>query len=378
MDKRSEVKVFDNKIILLFGSGISVEAGFPVSSDLTKDLLNTSIFYKTTSGSYNWGGRNNTDKVLCCNQVYKGLLIVNSYLFKELGKAPNYEEIYYYCRLFVQTRRDEYEDFYKYIEKQSTLILGERIKFDNSGFQKAFFLLHEVCNYIQHFIWNRLSLNIHDTSYLSLLKEIYDLEDTDEINIFTLNHDLVLEKFFSDNNIDYIDGFEKDNSEIDKEVRFWDPEQYKKQSRIKLYKLHGSINWIVFDNESEPEKLGMSNNKDIYHIKKQGQYLIPSNGRPLFLTGTDNKLIDYNSNQFIQFYIQNFTEVLSRYKKIIVSGYSYGDIGINKILRDWLVDGKFIVNVNKEIPKVSFAGNIKSTGKYIQDTFLKDVITIME
>lgn len=375
----------DNKIVFLFGAGISVKAGLPTGQELTEDLLKSKSFFRHSSGIYYWGTKRNcSDKELCCKQIYQGLHFVNAYLFKKLCNAPNYEEIYYYCKILTQKRRTDFDEFYDFIDKNLNLFLKSNNGTDNSGFEEILWLFDEACNYMQQFIWNRLSKKIDDVSYLKSIVDSCLDEEINEVIIFSLNHDLVLEKLLYENEIEYIDGFERKEENPKSDVRYWHPKLFENDNKVKLFKLHGSVNWFDFEKEkdqSKPNRLGIPNINDILHTKDEnGNYQWPAGGKPVFLTGTKNKILDYENNKYIKIVITYFKTKIATIDSLIASGYGFGDEGINTILEDWLSGeiNRKIVNINKSKPDVNFENKITTTGKYIQYSTYEEMKLLLE
>jgi hypothetical protein len=76
-----------------------------------------------------------------------------------------------------------------------------------------------------------------------LILELVNSPQIEQLNIVTPNHDTLVERFLAENGIDFVDGFGKP----DGDVRWYDDYTYDiDQARIRLVKLHGSINWYSF------------------------------------------------------------------------------------------------------------------------------------
>jgi len=134
----------------------------------------------------------------------------------------------------------------------------------------------------------------------------------------------------------YDDGF----SIADGDVRYFNEQGFlTSKSAIQLIKLHGSLNWYRFSSyDSGKQKINYAKslNDDRWHCRNsEGELLANLDGIPRFLTGTKNKLLDYT----IDFYrsLQNkFSEVLYQANIILISGYGWNDIGVNKLLFNWI------------------------------------------
>ena len=59
-------------------------------------------------------------------------------------------------------------------------------------------------------------------------------------DVFTLNHDLLIEAVLSREGVETIDGF----GQPDGDVAWWQPDAFALPSRTFFLKLHGSVNWL--------------------------------------------------------------------------------------------------------------------------------------
>ena len=157
-----------------------------------------------------------------------------------------------------------------------------------------------------------------DTSYLDIYYQLIGSIGIDGLDIFTLNHDTLLE----DNLKEYpiIDGFETfGNSGLYK----WKPSLFDSPSEksIRLFKLHGSIDWFwvsTLSSKGEPvEFLGETVQSyrrfpffvkvdDVSYARNEGHWVInegnieTEDGRPSLLTGQDAKLIAYSNSHYVE------------------------------------------------------------------------------
>lgn len=126
-----------------------------------------------------------------------------------------------------------------------------------------------------------------------------------DLRIFSLNYDLIFETTFNTETERLVDvGFSQKKWTGD----FDDPES---PAKIKLYKLHGSVDWY-FDNTDEEVKLGTQDTI-----------------RPLIVFGSGAKIQSYDP--FLSL-LSNFRHSLKEAKLFVVIGYSFQDKYINNIL----------------------------------------------
>lgn len=137
------------------------------------------------------------------------------------------------------------------------------------------------------------------------------LKLTDSTQIFTLNNDTLLEEAFKITKIDYYSGFENTS---------WKGfSNSKNNSRVILYKLHGSINWQIVKGRLSSD-----------HVSRE------HTAQPVFLVGTPDKFYSYlNDPHFFE--LQNcFKTELDKSQKLIISGYSFNDKAINTRIAQWM------------------------------------------
>lgn len=201
-----------------------------------------------------------------------------------------------------------------------------------------------------------------------------------DFSIFTLNHDLLIERYLNQNSIRFIDGF----GELNKEIHWYKPSTYEQNIKaIRIYKLHGSINWHL---------LRLSSGRDQYAILSENAsvdrprdsngilYFNPL-GRPKFLSGI-NKGILYTTGIYADMHYY-FHKILKTNHTIIMSGYGWRDKGINLKLKDWLNDNEknkifmFYENVEDIEPYMKFYSinhnQLVFMGKWLKDAIVNDV-----
>ena len=194
-------------------------------------------------------------------------------------------------------------------------------------------------NFIQSAVYHKLNITSDQELHLGELKLINELatsKKTTQLNIFSLNHDLLIEQLFKNNGIEFVDGFEQEING----VRYFNPSQFDSSNKIKLYKLHGSINWFEFTRpvrDNIYKNVISSHNKETLYLSQdaEGKLLQAKNTILVFLTGTSNKFRSYSSGIFGDI-ITQFLFALKDTDSIVMSGYGWNDIGINQHLWRWI------------------------------------------
>jgi hypothetical protein len=182
----------------------------------------------------------------------------------------------------------------------------------------------ETVHYIRDVVRGMLKKEPEELNYLSFIREAW--KACEAVDIFTLNHDMVIERYLKKECIPFVDGFGKENGG----VRHWDPSLFENGvKQVRLLKLHGAVNWFLFrprDGMVLDDRVSI---KDGYSWDAEG--LIPMGGHSEILIGTYNKLIDYANEVFIDLRHLFYQFLLSTHH-VVICGYSFSDHGINKML----------------------------------------------
>lgn len=332
----------NDKILLFFGSGVSYLSGLANTDQITNDILRKK-WHEHTDLNFYAGEHPNEHyrKTDITKRIQKFLYILKEfsdpYFRQRRGNDSNYEDLYYLCHQIHDNETTEIDNpllvpfLYQLHNNLVGLDIYPRIPPINKKIDIEY-LSERAISLIQNVVWNSLSTQ-EDPLGLDLILEI--VEKLNIINIATLNHDLLVEKLLDLNKIDYCDGFGKPEGEI----RYFSPDSYDIEEKIKLYKLHGSLNWYRFREEKNGrtiDRYGMALTTDHWHLKNSdGHFVNVLDGTPLFLTGSYNKMLDYNFGIFKTIH-NKFDNILAQSDTIIMSGYGWNDRGINGRLFQWL------------------------------------------
>lgn len=185
-------------------------------------------------------------------------------------------------------------------------------------------------------VWDLLSQEPHRLDHLQIIEDA--IKDAPAVHIYTLNHDTLIERFLNERGLRYIDGFGKEDSG----VRYWNPEIFSvSEGTSHLYKLHGSIDWFRLrpdKGSGYDERIGIPVIQDFWHTRTpDGRLQLPPDGRPMFLAGTFNKILQYIDEIYVDLHCQ-FVKSLRQVNLLIVSGYGFGDKAINAYIIRWLYD----------------------------------------
>ena len=293
----------DNRTAFLLGSGVSRPAGLPSVEKLTATILcgDTLLRYLSTR--------------------------FDSYYQQTFGRGMNYEDLFYVASQLRDELTGEANNPIGATAMET--LLSER-NFDLSQ------LSHSL-DYISDLVASSLRQPATQLDHLQPLKAAWQEAPLQTLDIFTLNHDLLLEHYFQDQDIPLVHGFDA----VINNVRYWNPTLFGATIHgIRLLKLHGSIDWYRFrpirSNNWYDEMIG------IY----QGKYLSDAHGpndvrletvdpRPLLLIGSFNKIPEYTRRIFLDLYYE-FRRLLDQSTILVSCGYGFADKGINEQILEWL------------------------------------------
>lgn len=333
------------KIVFLFGSGISIPAELPSINELTQTILCGEGIIRATDGTYYLGdsqsGYNLTNEYMPRVRAFLKRIKaeIDIYYYRDSRKT-NYEDLYYVVSQIKDDEDGEYDNpaIKPLIDKIYPDIkpLFDKRENDTHYDWTLLDLATESANCIRDVVWRCLLQAPKRLDHFNLIRDACHDKNISNIDIYTLNHDTLLEQYLSNANIQVNDGF---GSPQENSKRYWNPELFEKNDlKIRLFKLHGSINWFAFtpNQKGGLEEIAIPLDWDIWHTKDlNGQRQWPAGGRPKFLTGTFNKMLNYSSDIYADQHCQ-FHKSLQGTKTLIVCGYGFRDKGINIKIAEWV------------------------------------------
>lgn len=317
----------NNNIAFLFGAGVSLPSGLDNTIQLTEKILKGENIIRL-SGNYFYDDNPEKFKHIreneYINRIKKLFQILESNFrshYSFVNRGINYEDYYYLIDSMHSDQNMEFENplvdyFADFLLKEHPSLFKPLCDYYSPI--RLIDLMSEAKNCIKDLITHYLNKKPANLSQFSLIEELSNDEKLLKVFLFTLNHDTLVEQYLTTNKIKFSDGFIQKNPS----VRVWDYESF--NQKINLFKLHGSINWSY------------SLNSDPYE-KKVCIYLSPTRDIPekAILIGSFNKLPAYSKG--INFDLQClFAKYLNECNRLIISGYSFGDQGINSRIINWL------------------------------------------
>lgn len=333
-------------IAFLLGAGFSVPAGMPTANELNDRILSR-IYNKVRWSSM---------KQMVYDDYFRGFVLEKILIdYDSCYVTFNYEQFYDF--IVEEKNKELNEDrllsfiergMYGYLLKCSIEKVADKGDEYKRQIKEVFKNVKKTIityeNEIQNFVENEYQ-NIIAESFLKNtdkgkltqflpeyegFKEIlkHYVEQNYIIDIYTLNHDLVLESLLSHTELKdkVCNGFGGEDIISDKVVKRFDYNKYFDKP-IRIYKLHGSIDEHKLFDQNQYLIIQIKNGYDgifPYHQPTKRIY-------PLFLTGKKSKIEMYYDEPF-RTLLYEFQKNIEHAETLIVIGYSGYDDGINEIL----------------------------------------------
>lgn len=341
----------NRRLCFLIGAGVSMAAGLPAGSEITAQVLSgddimwhsDEVFYfgKPLFDHMGW----DDEAVPRVTRLLAAIQRDLASLHEKLGlRVPSFEEIYFVVQQLCAVLLGDYEniviqDYVNRIDEELTPCYRAKdheIKRDWNLSELA----RVSENYILDIIWHMLNRPETDLRSHSFLTDACKEDSSSRPSIFSLNYDTVIEQALTESGILYKDGF---GSPVNS-VRYWSPDELSAcTDEIKLFKLHGSVNWFRLRSGGEQaiDRIASVSGDHRYTVGPDGERQIDLGGRPLIIAGTVNKMMRYTSDIFGALSCM-FWQELNASSNLVVSGYSFNDKGINNRIVDWLYSPEFV------------------------------------
>ena len=346
-------------VAFLLGAGFSIPMGYPTGAVVNKGILDfdKQLVAFSPAGALAMG-KDGTKPDFGYTSIYdKGFCLCKE-LIAEYSKRVEWFD--YEQFMDILRSKNLYSEFApildKYVDNTNTAysIVGN---LPDIYSQMVAYLLKDLDNnswyegmptHIGPYVDEPRALYNSFLQYLSKLKQYY------LVNIHTLNHDLFLESF---NRSEYIngdmsDGFDDNGSRYYGRLRVEGRDPYRCRlerytgryygAPIRLYKLHGSLNYAMMHRDT---KNGLVDDCEVKFRYGMGLLDLERerNGKngydndfcsyhADFLTGTTTKVAYYHRSNFYKKMFRKFKNNLIRANVLIVIGYGGKDEGINDYL----------------------------------------------
>ena len=329
-----EEEGFHMRLAFLLGSGVSVAAGLPSTAAITDRVLTGEGVGQHTNETYYFDPRCDVQPVQTIRTLLRELRKdAEPFYQRRLSRGTNYEDLYYLADQIHGTVYEEYENpgVWPFVDR-----ILQRCQPVTRSENELGSLANESCHYIRDVAWRLLARDVEDLSHLRALVDACRDTSFAQIDIFTLNHDTLIEQSLRETAVNFCDGFDDQV----KNARYWTPELFKKPTHVRLLKLHGSINWFRYGIRDRTTFAMPVPLDSFEHLKdEEGAVHYPEGFRPEMLIGTFNKMLDYSRAIFGDVFCL-FRHILRESDRLIVSGYSFGDKGVNTQVVHWLQDAQ--------------------------------------
>lgn len=327
-------------ISFLLGAGFSVPAGLPMAKDLSIFIVRR--FYKQLK--YEFESKDVMQKYYTDWWLFPFWKILKTY--------PNEVEINYedfYDQLIAEKKENVCGKCLHQFIKENIYTYWER-EFDSSFVENQYEQWYQqLSQYYLNAVETAIS-NIQDEiKRVLVLSDVKDVHKYDSflnilneyvkrgyyVDVFSLNHDLLLEKLFEKDLKDIVsDGFDYNTPQtIGRHVFYKECVEDYHKSKICLYKLHGSIDLYKYTNDTGAHYAKVENG-DSFMMNRETTFDV----FPYYLTGTTSKIKEYK-NEHIEQLLSIFAKQLETAEKLVVIGYSGNDEGINSYIysnyRQW-------------------------------------------
>ncbi|MDX9974772.1 MAG: SIR2 family protein [FCB group bacterium] len=328
------------RLAFLFGSGVSVPAGMPTTGEIAERIFSGYGVARHTDESYYFGPPlypdiQDVDDHVTSVVAFLNLLEDERRRFYGDLYRVNYEDAAYMASQLADSEAMEFENpvTLALIEKlESSPVYRETVvkRWMGNGHESydVHSIARETVNYIKCVVCGMLWTQPLRMDHLGFLRDAHSEFRMEQVDIFTLNNDLLLETYLRAEELTFIDGF----TEPINDVRYWDRTLYEEPSAsLRLFKLHGSLGCYQYD-----DGIGIASGNSHTRITGRdgsAQYSIFST--PLILVGTFNKMLQYTMGFFADLFVLFYTN-LHKADALIVCGYGFGDKGINTQVLEWL------------------------------------------
>jgi hypothetical protein len=326
MSKDENIANIIDKSLFLVGAGFSRGAGCLTSVQMFEDIKEKIFQHHSVFSPVQ---KETLKFLIACLQYHsewRTMETANNFKF-----TPNIEEL----ALLIRRVKNR-ENFLPYPITgnwaDKLVQLESEFKAESQDNESLFASLEEILKRLLKEDW----LSITDTENLSYLKPLSEFfkaypNDKFRLNIFSLNYDTILEKFFRAEGETPWRGFSSNRW-----VNILPDEENDENGRINLYKLHGSIDWLRMDDMDTYEEIILEDSPIKDPRVEHDPYIIFGQGTKSFSVEPFFSLLHHFNSSLMSPDI--------RY--LFVIGYSFFDPYINNLLFNAIKGSKKLIIVN--------------------------------
>lgn len=353
------------RLVLVLGAGISRDV-LPLTSSLTEIILAgktnerpSRLAQRHTDGTYFLDERSLGD-VDCVRRVIGYLTWLRHFIASASEQEPDYEALYFACQ---QVHDVKYGNLDNAILRPFLRIDSRQARRAASGSPFGVLspmnITREAMRYTAWVVASALWHPLDDATLATRLRHEHRLvleaakdKAVTHLDIVTLNHDTLLERSLRLEGIPFEDGFRRPKEgprlgHRPSKPRVWRGFRFKRRHKIRLIKVHGSVDWWRVRPEGgdwRTQEFVASDLMPLRTTDASGRaWTDPLDQQPLVLIGTFNKILEYASPFPLDRYVV-FRRALKRSDHVVVSGYSFRDQAVNGLLIDWFrrTSGRFV------------------------------------
>ena len=352
-----------NNLVVILGAGFSFPAGLPLANDIKKRFNRVQKEKLLLASSSEWMWIDDKDKTSISNGSLSYDHLAYSYILNEIVKAynddvddfNNYEVFFSY----VLNKFNDLDWFKQIYAKAKDDLIKDKPHLISEPVPHHYYLnvfrnepdINKIQDLFNYLISDMLftSNATVDNSIGAYEKFIDYLQTFVRVDVFTLNHDLLLEHILSKKEISFSRGFSLDNSDVYYQNNPLPIFNNHFKDKINIHKLHGSTDFFKFQhfvndggmfwNPTEKYNYFVTQSYNAKHhavrvnpITKKVEQDMNFDIIPKFITGTKKTSIISNDIMYSQLF-KNFENAISSATQLLISGYSYGDEHINSELK---------------------------------------------
>ena len=336
----------ETSIMFFLGAGISrpcFPAGTTCADRMTERMLNGD--WREISGAYleqalPEGYPEDMNPVPRIQQ-FLGVLKnqVDPYYRRKRGREAHYEDLFSLCEELANEVTGTIDSpgvdaFVSELNREMRDVLSSRLTWESRNPSIGDVAL-AACDFID---WAKHGIltTQHEPLHVPALTQTVNGAGF-RVDVCTLNHDLLLDELAG---MDWNDGFTKPDGDLE----WFDPAEYESEpKRPRLFKLHGSVNWRWYEEVTSQEgwslmrvgRLHGDPPPHSHHRDEKGQEWRET-FRLLLATGTSNLQLQYLLNIVWAEMWSRFTRLLDDHSTLVVSGYGWGYIPLNRRFSNWL------------------------------------------
>lgn len=336
------------KLLIIAGSGLSIPAGYPSTLDLTNVIRRGEGAFLQSDGTFavrELAGNPDPAHDAFVQLIVKYLAVLEpiatSYYAARRRVVVNYEHLYYLALQVTDSETGEHDNpamgaLVDSLRSQVEALI-ESSGIDPDERPALANVSNAATQYIADLAWQSLRVR-RDTAHLQHLVELVQDARLDEVSLYSLNHDTLIERALGAANVSFVDGF---SNPINK-VSYWEPQRLAEPGASRrLIKLHGSVDWFWLRPEGagfDADRVGRIVGYPYDTLSPDNRPQDPIEGHPAMLVGTHNKAVGYLEPPFdgAQFEFYRSLSTRDTETVMLIVGYGGQDKAINSRVVEWM------------------------------------------